>query len=232
MHILVIEDDNTTARTIEAMLKGQGYDISLAGLGEDGIDLGKQNEYEVILLDLQLPDMTGFEVLQSLRNAKINTPIMVLSGNASVETRVKALRAGADDYVTKPFHKDELIARVRTIIRRSKAHVQSLITTGKLVVNLDAKTAEVSGNPVNLTTKEYRLLEVLSLRKGTALTKNVLLNQLYGGMDEPEQKIIDVFMCKLRKKLSAAMNGENYIKTVWGLGYELQDPPRAVAIAS
>jgi two-component system cell cycle response regulator CtrA len=229
MHALVVEDDSATARNIEAMLKKDGFAVAVCGLGEEGIGLGKSNDYDVILLDLQLPDMTGFEVLKVLRDARINTPVLVLSGYADVEMRVKALRLGADDYVTKPFHQNELVARLHTVVRRSTAHTQSLITTGKLVVNLDTKTAEVSGARVHLTTKEYCMLEALSLRKGTALTKNVLLNQLYGGMDEPAPKIIDVFMCKLRKKLSEAMDGENYIKTVWGIGYELQDPPRAIA---
>jgi len=229
MRILLIEDDSTAARTIEAMLMTKDFDVALTGLGEEGIELAKRERYDAIILDLQLPDMSGFDVLQSLRSAKVNAPVLVLSGNVAVESRVRALRSGADDYMTKPFHRDEMIARIHAVIRRSSVHAQSLIVTGKLVLNLDAKTAEVSGEPMRLTTKEYMLLEALSLRKGTALTKNVLLNQLYDGRDEPGQKIIDVFMCKLRKKLSAATNGENYIKTVWGQGYEMQDPPLAIA---
>jgi two-component system cell cycle response regulator CtrA len=229
MRILLIEDDSSAARAIEAMLMAQGLDVTIAALGEEGVDLAKRDEYDAIILDLQLPDMSGFDVLQSLRSAKVNAPLLVLSGNVAVESRVKALRSGADDYMTKPFHRDEMIARVHAVIRRSSIHAQSLIVTGKLVLNLDAKTAEVSGEPMRLTTKEYQLLEALSLRKGTALTKNVLLNQLYDGRDEPGQKIIDVFMCKLRKKLLAATKGENYIKTVWGQGYEMQDPPLAIA---
>jgi two-component system cell cycle response regulator CtrA len=150
--------------------------------------------------------------------------VLILSGNAIVEAKVKALGFGADDYMTKPFHKDELVARIQAVVRRSKGHSQSVITTGKLTVNLDAKTVEVDNARVHLTGKEYQMLELLSLRKGTTLTKEMFLNHLYGGMDEPELKIIDVFICKLRKKLSAATEGANYIETVWGRGYVLRDP--------
>jgi two-component system cell cycle response regulator CtrA len=116
------------------------------------------------------------------------------------------------------------VARIHAIVRRSKGHSQSVIRTGKLAVNLDAKTVEVDGARVYLTGKEYAILELLSLRKGTTLTKDMFLNHLYGGMDEPELKIIDVFICKLRKKLSLACGGLHYIETVWGRGYVLCDP--------
>jgi two-component system cell cycle response regulator CtrA len=206
------------------MLRSEGLNVYTTDLGEEGIDLGKLYDYDIIVLDLQLPDMSGFEVLKALRVAKVQTPVLILSGNAIVEAKVKALGFGADDYMTKPFHKDELVARIQAVVRRSKGHSQSVITTGKLTVNLDAKTVEVDGQRVHLTGKEYQMLELLSLRKGTTLTKEMFLNHLYGGMDEPELKIIDVFICKLRKKLAAAIDGDNYIETVWGRGYVLRDP--------
>jgi two-component system cell cycle response regulator CtrA len=224
MRVLLIEDDSATAQSIELMLKSDGFNIYTTDLGEEGVDLGKVYDYDIILLDLNLPDMTGFDVLKSLRVAKINTPILILTGQGDVETKVRGLGFGADDYMTKPFHKDELVARIHAIVRRSKGHSQSVIQTGDLVVNLDAKTVEVSGQRVHLTGKEYQMLELLSLRKGTTLTKEMFLNHLYGGMDEPELKIIDVFICKLRKKLAAATAGEHYIETVWGRGYVLRDP--------
>jgi two-component system cell cycle response regulator CtrA len=193
-------------------------------LGEDGIDLGKVYDYDIILLDLNLPDMSGFEVLRTLRSARIATPILILSGLASIEDKIRGLGLGADDYVSKPFHKDELVARIQAIVRRSQGHAQSLITTGALVVNLDSKTVSVHDVRLNLTSKEYQILELLSLRKGSTLTKEMFLNNLYGGMNEPEAKIIDVFICKLRKKLATASRGYNFIETVWGRGYALREP--------
>ena len=126
--------------------------------------------------------------------------------------------------MTKPFHKGELVARINAIVRRSQGHAQSVVQTGDLIVNLDAKTVEINQIRVYLTATEYRMLEFLSLRKGTTLTKEMFLNQLYGGMDEPEIKIIDVFICKLRKKLAGASNGKEYIETIWGRGYVLREP--------
>ena len=224
MRVLLIEDDGATAQSIELMLKSDGFNVYTTDLGEEGVDLGKVYDYDIILLDLNLPDMTGFDVLKSLRVAKVNTPILILTGQGDIETKVRGLGFGADDYMTKPFHKDELVARIHAIVRRSKGHSQSVITTGNLTVNLDAKTVEVGGQRVHLTGKEYQMLELLSLRKGTTLTKEMFLNHLYGGMDEPELKIIDVFICKLRKKLAAATTGDHYIETVWGRGYVLRDP--------
>jgi two-component system, cell cycle response regulator CtrA len=229
MRVLLIEDDGATAQSIELMLKSDGFNVYTTDLGEEGVDLGKVYDYDIILLDLNLPDMTGFDVLKSLRVSKVNTPILILTGQGDIETKVRGLGFGADDYMTKPFHKDELVARIHAIVRRSKGHSQSVITTGKLVVNLDAKTVEVAGLRVHLTGKEYQMLELLSLRKGTTLTKEMFLNHLYGGMDEPELKIIDVFICKLRKKLAAATIGEHYIETVWGRGYVLRDPQEEIA---
>ena len=231
MRVLLIEDDSATAQTIELMLKSEGFNVYTTDLGEEGVDLGKIYDYDLILLDLNLPDMSGIDVLRTLRVAKINTPIMILSGSSEIDTKVKTFPGGADDYMTKPFHKDEMIARIHAVVRRSKGHAQSVIKTGDIVVNLDAKTVEVNGNRVHLTGKEYQMLELLSLRKGTTLTKEMFLNHLYGGMDEPELKIIDVFICKLRKKLAASAHGKHHIETVWGRGYVLRDPNEAINAA-
>ena len=224
MRVLLVEDDPTTSKSIELMLTHANLNVYATDLGEEGIDLAKLYDYDLILLDLNLPDMNGHEVLRQLRMARIETPILILSGADDTDSKIKGFGFGADDYLTKPFHREELVARIHAIIRRSKGHSQSIIKTGKISVNLDAKTVEVGGQTVHLTGKEYQMLELLSLRKGTTLTKEMFLNHLYGGMDEPELKIIDVFICKLRKKLSNATDGENYIETVWGRGYVLRDP--------
>ena len=224
MRVLLVEDDPTTQQSVTMMLESASMVVDATDLGEDGLDLGKLYDYDIIVLDLMLPDMDGIDVLRRLRDARVKTPVLILSGLTESENKVKGLGTGADDYLTKPFNKDELIARIQAIVRRSQGHSQSIIDTGRLAVNLDAQTVEVDGHSVHLTGKEYGILELLSLRKGTTLTKEMFLNHLYGGIDEPELKIIDVFICKLRKKLSTATGGENYIQTVWGRGYVLRDP--------
>jgi two-component system cell cycle response regulator CtrA len=224
MRVLLIEDDSATAKSVEMMLKAEGYVCDCTDLGEDGLEIGKLYDYDLIVLDLMLPDIDGYEVLRRLRAAKVQTPILILSGLSEPDQKVKGLGFGADDYLTKPFDKAELVARIQAIVRRSKGYSESVIETGMLSVNLDTRTVEVNSQPLHLTGKEYGILELLSLRKGTTLTKEMFLNHLYGGMDEPELKIIDVFVCKLRKKLSSATGGENYIETVWGRGYVLRDP--------
>jgi len=224
MRVLLVEDDPTTSKSIEMMLTHANLNVYTTDMGEEGIDLAKLYDYDLILLDLGLPDMNGHEVLRQLRLAKVETPTLILSGSDDTENKIKGFGFGADDYLTKPFHREELVARIHAIIRRSKGHSQSVIKTGRITVNLDAKTVDVANKPVHLTGKEYQMLELLSLRKGTTLTKEMFLNHLYGGMDEPELKIIDVFICKLRKKLANATDGANYIETVWGRGYVLRDP--------
>lgn len=224
MRVLLIEDDPTTAKSIELMLMSEGFNVYSTDMGEEGLDLGKLYDYDIILLDLNLPDIHGYDVLRQLRDSKVRTPVLVLTGMKEINNVVKALGTGADDYVTKPFHKQELVARIHAIVRRSQGHAESVIETGKLKVNLDSKTAEVAGKPLHLTGKEYSMLELLSLRQGSTLTKEAFLNHLYNGIDEPEAKIIDVFICKIRKKIMDATDGDNYIHTEWGRGYVLRPP--------
>ena len=228
MRVLLVEDDSATAQSIELMLRTEGFICDTTDLGEDGLEIGKLYDYDIIILDLMLPDIDGYEVLRRLRAARVRTPILILSGLGELDHKIKGLGFGADDFLTKPFDRRELIARIQAIVRRAKGHSESVIRTGKLLVNLDSRVVEVDGQPLHLTGKEYGILELLSLRKGTTLTKEMFLNHLYGGMDEPELKIIDVFVCKLRKKLAVATSGENYIETVWGRGYVLRDPADAV----
>ena len=227
MRVLLVEDDYAVSQSIESMLKKEGMVVDATDLGEDGLDIAKLYDYDIIILDLMLPDMNGYEVLKNLRSAKINTPVLILSGLSKPDKKVKGLGYGADDYLTKPFDKSELLARIQAVVRRSKGHSNSIIRTGDVQIDLDTQTVTVNGKTLHLTGKEYGIMELLSLRKGATLNKDQFLNHLYGGIDEPELKIIDVFICKLRKKLERASGGKNYIETVWGRGYVLRDPDEA-----
>jgi two-component system cell cycle response regulator CtrA len=224
MRVLVVEDDPATRQSIELMLRKEQWVVDSTNLGEDGLEIGKLYDYDIIILDLGLPDMDGMDVIRSLRAARVETPVLILSGLNEPERKVRGLGVGADDYLTKPFDRAELVARLQAIVRRSKGHAQPVVQVGHLEVNLEARTAQVAGQTLHLTGKEYGILELLAMRKGTTLTKEQFLNHLYGGIDEPELKIIDVFICKLRKKLTQASKGENYIETVWGRGYVLREP--------
>lgn len=224
MRILLIEDDNNQIRVIQGILQKEGFVVDVTDLGQDGIEIGKIYDYDLIILDIILPDIDGFDVIKRLRASNIKTPVLVLSGLLDCSDKVKCLDIGADDYLTKPFNASELIARVQAIIRRNKGHSEALIKIGRMKINLNTQTVSVDDKPLNLTGKEYAIVELLALRKGSTLTKEMFLNHLYGGLDEPEIKIIDVFVCKLRKKLLKYLDGENYIETVWGRGYVLKEP--------
>jgi two-component system, cell cycle response regulator CtrA len=229
MRALIVEDDPVSAKLIDAALKSEGIISEPAETGEEAINLAKHYDYDIIVLDIRLPDMEGFEVIRRLRSASVRTPTLMLSGINETDDKVRGLATGADDYLTKPFHKSELIARVHAIVRRSKGHSELVIQTGKLVVNLDTRSVDADGQRLHVTSKEYSILELLSLRKGTTLTKEMFLDHLYGGIDEPELKIIDIFIAKLRKKIAAAAGGQPYIETVWARGYVLRDPREAKA---
>lgn len=233
MRILLVEDDRLIARSVELMLDEAGMDHETAATGEAALEYARTYDFDVVLLDLTLPDLSGHEVLRQLRQLRIGTPVLILSGDAETSTKVTGFGAGADDYVTKPFEKAELLARIHALVRRSQGHAESVIVTGPVAIDLAARTVAVDGRRVALTGKEYAILEMLSLRKGMTLTKEMFLTHLYGGRDEPELKIIDVFVCKLRKKLHiAGAPASGCIETVWGRGYALRDPesePAAVA---
>ena len=223
MRVLLIEDDRSSARSVELMLTAEKFNVETVADGEEGLDLALSYDYDAVLLDLNLGDMSGLDVLRGLRRAGSKIPVVILTGSADVAVKVRAFSGGADDYLVKPFHKDELTARLRAVIRRSSGHAESIITVGDISLNIDARTVQVNGQRVHLTGKEYQTLELLTLRRGKTLHKDVFLTSLYGGMDEPGGKIIDVFICKLRQKL-AAVSDRQHIETVWGGGYVMRDP--------
>jgi len=224
MRILIIEDDQATAKSIQLNLRTEGFICDISAVGEDGLEIGKRYEYDLIILDIMLPDIDGYEILRRLRAIHIQTPVLILSGLSDIDDKIKGLGFGADDYLTKPFDRSELLARVKAVIRRAKGHCKSEIKVGRMTVNLTTRMVDVDGKTLHLTGREYAIIELLAIRKGSTLSKEIFLNHLYGGMEEPEFKIIDVFICKLRKKLADALGGENYIETIWGRGYILREP--------
>jgi two-component system, cell cycle response regulator CtrA len=231
MRVLLVEDEPTLAQSIELMLRSETFEVVTAVLGQEGLSHAQTGTHDIILLDLNLPDMSGYDVLRSLRATRVTTPVLILSGLAGIDNKVKGLGFGADDYLTKPFHKDELVARLHAVVRRATEQTEAVVLCGDLTVRLGTKRAEIAGKPVKLTGKEYALLEMMAMRQGSTITKEMFLNGLYGGMDEPELKIIDVFICKLRKKLADASGGKNYIETVWGRGYALR-PPEEIQLSN
>lgn len=224
MRALVVDDDAVSARLVKAAIEGQNFVVEVSETGEDALELVKLYDFDIAILDLRLPDIDGTDLVRRMRAANVVTPALMLSGVADRQEKVRALLSGADDYLTKPFDKAELTARLQAIVRRSKGHAASVIRTGRMVIDLGARSVEIDGKPLNVTPKEYGILELLSLRKGKTLTKEMFLDHLYGGMDEPEQKIVDVFICKLRKKIAALTGDDNGIQTVWGQGYVLREP--------
>ena len=234
MRILLVEDDRTAARGITFQLQQHRMVVDVADCGAEAMELARLYDYDAVIVDVMLPDIEGYEVVSRLRAARVEAPVMVLSAINKTSAKVKALGAGADDYLAKPFDPDELAARMQAMIRRSKGYSQPRIQMGAVSLDLAAKEVAVQGQPVHLTGKEYAILELLMLRRGSVLSKENFLDHLYGGMDEPDAKIIDVFVCKLRKKLQQA-GAANIIGTVWGRGYivrEAQAPAYRPAAAA
>ena len=231
MRVLLVEDEASASKAITMMLSSHGAVVDQTDTGEEALELVRRYDYDIVVLDLILPDMEGYEVVRRMRAGRVETPVLILSGLNRPNAKVKGFGMGADDYITKPFDKDELVARIQAVIRRSKGYSQPVLRIGNLQLNLDSREVEADGQPVHLTGKEYAILELLVLRRGMVLTKEAFLSHLYGGIDEPEMKIIDVFICKLRKKLAQAGAG-SLIGTVWGRGYMMRDPNSQAALSA
>jgi two-component system cell cycle response regulator CtrA len=221
MLALLIENDGVTGKAIEIMLGNEGICVNTTDLGEDGLDLSRRCDYDIVLLNAQLPDMSGLDMVRAMRKADVRTPILVLAGNLTMEQRVKLLSAGADEVLARPFHAPELIARLRALVRRSRGHADAVITTGPLAVNLTARNVMVCGTRLKMTDKEYQVLELLSLRRGSALNTEVFISHLYVDGEGPVSRTVELFICSLRKKLAAATGGDRCIETVGRRGYML-----------
>lgn len=223
MRALLVEDDRATSRGLVLLFEEAGIVTDKAETGTEALELGRRNHYDLIVLDLTRPNVAGCALIRRMRLARIDVPVLVLSGSSRAEVRVQAFGMGADNFLVKPFEKGELIARAQAAVRRSRARRQAIVQVGSVCLNLDAREVTVAGAPLRLTGKEFAILELLILRRGTTLSKEILLSHLYDGMDEPESKIIDVFICKLRRKLALA-GVPDFVGTVWGLGYTVCDP--------
>lgn len=219
MRVLLVEDDKFMAQMIAALLVKKNFKVTTAHNSEDALENLKSYQFDAVLLDLRLNEASGLDVLAAAREMGVEYPILILSGDLDTDTKVRALSAGADDYITKPFKIEELSARILAVVRRTNGHVLPCIEVGPLKLQIDQKLVHVHDKPLNLTRKEYEVLEALVLRSGRTLSKDTILSLLYGGLDEPSPKIIDVFVCKLRKKLSEALGGLSPIQTVYGIGY-------------
>jgi len=226
MRALVVEDDASAWQGVEFILRSAGIMADQSDTGEEALDLARRYDYDIILLDLKLPDMDGCDVIRRLRAGRIDTPVMVLSGSFKPEAKAQALQLGADDFLSKPFDRMEMLARVQAIVRRCRGYSDAVLRTGSIELKLGSREVTVHGQNVALTGKEFAILELLVLRKGSVVSKEGFLNHLYGGMDEPELKIIDVFICKLRKKLALAGAGDA-IGTMWGRGYIVRESAAA-----
>lgn len=223
IRVLLIEEDFAVAESIELCLASEGIVCDIGESAQDCFEMSKLYDYDLIIMELKLPDINGYEVLKALRNSELKTPILIVSKLNSFEDKIKALGFGADDYLTKPFDEGELLARVKAVVRRSKGYAGSVINIGQLMINMDKHTTSIGGKPVHLTAKEQSVLELLALRKGMPISKETFLTHIYNGIDEPELKIIDVFICRMRKKLQEASGGTKYIETSWGRGYTLKE---------
>ena len=229
MRVLLIEDEPLTAKSLKHGLTQRGIVCDQESLGQQGINIAKLFDYVAIILDLMLPDVDGYEVLLRLRAAKVKVPVIILSGLNTADHITKGLNLGADDYMTKPFNIDELVARIHSVVRRSQPNIQTSVKVGDLVVNFDTKIVQCGDKSIRLTDKESQVLELLITRRGTVLAKDVFINHIYtphGKEDKANPKNVDVFICKLRNKLkdlTGHQDDDRYISTVWGRGYMFKD---------
>jgi two-component system OmpR family response regulator len=221
MKVLVIEDDPTVGQFVKRGLEEQRWSVDLVADGEEGEALARSQPYDIIVLDLRLPGRSGQQVLRNLRARGFEKPVLVLTAQDAVDAKVETLRAGADDYVTKPFAFEELLARVEALARRPRAIVSPRLTVADLVVDLDAREVTRAGKPVELTPKEFLVLEYLTRHAGRVLSRTLITEYAWGYHFDPGTNIVDVVINHLRKKIDAP-HDKKLITTVRGVGYVLK----------
>lgn len=220
MKILIVEDDQTLAKNLKRVLIKDGFAVDTAFSKEDGVAEIEVNEYDCIVLDINLPDGSGFDLLSQLRNNENQTPVIIVTARGEVEDRIKGLNLGADDYVPKPINSNELIARIRAIIRRNSQSALPVITVGKLIVQPAEHVATVNGHVLDLTAKEFAVLEYLAQHSGQAVTRTMLMEHIWGSDFDTFSNVIDVYIRNLRRKVEK-YSQETLIKTIRGKGYVL-----------
>ncbi len=224
MRILVVEDDPDLARQLGDVLRDSGYAVDIAGDGEEGHFLGDTEPYDAVILDLGLPVIDGVSVLQKWRVDGKKFPVLILTARDQWSEKVAGFDAGADDYLTKPFHTEELMARLRALLRRAAGHTTDTIDVGGLMVDNRSARAFVDGMPIKLTSHEFRLLSYMAMHKGRVISRTELVEHIYDQDFDRDSNTIEVFVGRLRKKI-----GVDRIETVRGLGYRLVDPSETKA---
>ena len=219
MRVLVVEDDNDLNRQIKEALEEAGYVVDTAADGEEGHFLGDTEPYDCVILDIGLPLMDGISVLQRWRADSRAMPVLILTARDRWNDKVAGIDAGADDYVTKPFHIEEMLARVRALIRRAAGHASSELVCGPLVVDTKTSRVTVDGKALKLTSHEYRLLSYLIHHRAEIVSRTELIEHLYDQDFDRDSNTVEVFVGRLRRKM-----GHDLIETVRGLGYRLRDP--------
>lgn len=223
MRILSVESDRPLITTVSVLLKGRAMMVDVVHCIPEAVDLARIYDYDLIIVSPLFERDICSDMIKTLRQVPLTVPLVVLATHNDLEEKLRCFDAGADDYLIFPFDPRELTARVDAVVRRFKGHPDSVVRIGALEINFSQKNVTVLGQKLALTAKEYALMELLALRKGGVLSKEQILNHLYGGIDEPEMKIIDVFLCKIRRKIEKLSGGQHYIHTVWGRGYVLKE---------
>lgn len=226
MRILVVEDEKKVASFIKKGLQEEMYSVDVAHDGATGLDMAVREEYDAVVLDVMLPEKDGFTFLREFRGMGHNTPVMILTARGAMEDRVMGLDLGADDYLPKPFHFEELAARVRSLLRRTSQEKATTLKCGDVSLDTVSHTAQRDGQTIELTSKEYALLEYLMRNKGRVLSRSVITQHVWAYSFDTESNIIDVYIKKLRKKIMD-VEEPRLIKSVRGVGYVMQEPENA-----
>jgi two-component system response regulator PhoP len=223
MRILLVEDEAPLRETLAARLKREGYAVDVAGDGEEGLYLGKEMPVDIAVIDLGLPKMSGMDLVTALRKEGRKFPILILTARSSWQDKVEGLKTGADDYLVKPFHVEELLARVNALVRRASGWTRSVLECGPIALDTTAQTVTVDGSQVELTSYEYKVLEYLVLHAGELVSKADLTEHIYQQDFDRDSNVLEVFIGRLRKKLDPE-NALKPIETVRGRGYRFAIP--------